>query len=568
MHIPERIPLDWGAVKQQLEVLAYQDLVLENLNTWLRDWSNIECKVRQEEAFLRWAAYKDVTDTIASEATKHHQERLLDITSAQQALANKFVQFYKFNPDPKYKTLVQHLQSELILGDLSDPAVARSRHLSETYYSITNATRVLWKGEQVRVGKVSSNYNSTDPTMREAAWRAVQKAKTEQAQPKLEALYLELVRLRQEIAHKNGFSSYVGYSWQVLKRFDYAPQDCHEFYNQVIQSFSPLRELTRNVQRNLLGVKSLRPWDLTIDPTGRPHLKSFTSEDLFAAGKQIVRAMDPTLGEIFSQLPENDYLDLEFSPSKSGQSYTDYFVDSNKSLIFVKPSQQRGIPSLNTLIHEFGHACCNHFGSPGHLYWEKLPSMEFQETVCHTFELIALDHLDGAGFSPEDIDQARWTHVNRIVNTLLFGVTLDQLQHWVYAQDTQQLTADSIGIEYERLSNAVYLGVDWMGFEHHIRSDWQVNHPFLFAFYYVEYALAWIGALILLKRYRSDSSGVIDNLKEALKHGGSLTTKSLLEHLGLEFPFSKQSIEEAAGVLETEIRSMLYFDKLNMEVSK
>ncbi|MEN3010348.1 MAG: hypothetical protein ABDI20_05135 [Candidatus Bipolaricaulaceae bacterium] len=58
----------------------------------------------------------------------------------------------------------------------------------------------------------------------------------------------------------------------------------------------PLLRLLHDAAKRL-GLKRLRPWDLLVDPEGRPPLRPFTApEDLVQGAGEIFRRLDPRFG--------------------------------------------------------------------------------------------------------------------------------------------------------------------------------------------------------------------------------------------------------------------------------
>ena len=79
-------------------------------------------------------------------------------------------------------------------------------------------------------------------------------------------LWQQLLAVRLKIAHNAGKPDYRAYRWQEMLRFDYTPADCRSFQNAIEQVVVPAALRIYERRRQRLGVSSLRPWDLDVDP--------------------------------------------------------------------------------------------------------------------------------------------------------------------------------------------------------------------------------------------------------------------------------------------------------------
>jgi oligoendopeptidase F len=84
---------------------------------------------------------------------------------------------------------------------------------------------------------------------------------------------------------------------------------------------------------------------------------------------------------------------------------------------------------------------------------------------------------------------------------------------------------------------------DWSGFEQARAHMWHRQlHIFEIPFYYVEYAIAELGALQLWQASRRDLPKAIDDYLKGLSLGGSKPLPELFTASGLEFDFTDRTI--------------------------
>ena len=96
--------------------------------------------------------------------------------------------------------------------------------------------------------------------------------------------------MKPTIAQNAGFDSFRDYRWRQLHRFSYTPEDCRTFHAAIEEVVVPAAQRIYERRRARLGVDSLRPWDLVVDPLGLPPLKPFevevaTGDDAAAAAQ-------------------------------------------------------------------------------------------------------------------------------------------------------------------------------------------------------------------------------------------------------------------------------------------
>src|SRR5690606_36226858 len=146
--------------------------------------------------------------------------------------------------------------------------------------------------------------------------------------------------------------------------------------------------------------------------------------------------------------------------------------------------------------------------------------IEFAEVASMSMELLGMPHI-GEFYDERDAARARREHLEGMLLFLLPWVaTIDQFQHWVYTApghtpEQREAAWLEIYLRFDR-------GVDHSGLEQFLASKWQrQNHLFTVPFYYIEYAIAQIGALQVWLNSRRDQTGALALYRKALTQGGS-----------------------------------------------
>ena len=82
------------------------------------------------------------------------------------------------------------------------------------------------------------------------------------------------------------------------------------------------------------------------------------------------------------------------------------------------------------------------------------------------------------------------------------------------------------------------------------------SHLFGVPFYYVEYAIAQLGALQVWRNYREDPDKAITDYRAGLSLGNTKSLPELYAGAGVRFDFSQPMLEELSGMVKVEIDSL------------
>ena len=99
--------------------------------------------------------------------------------------------------------------------------------------------------------------------------------------------------------------------------------------------------------------------------------------------------------------------------------------------------------------------------------------------------------------------------------------------------------------------------VDWTDLENFRRTMWHRQvHLFHVPFYYIEYAIAQLGALGVWLNYRRDPKAALAQLLDAFALGGAAPLPTLFETAGVNFDFSEKTIAPLVENLQQEIEAL------------
>jgi oligoendopeptidase F len=181
------------------------------------------------------------------------------------------------------------------------------------------------------------------------------------------------------------------------------------------------------------------------------------------------------------------------------------------------------------------------------------PPLEFAEVASMGMELLAARYLDEFYGDAGDAQRSMRDMLERTVLLFPWVATVDAFQHWLYTHPGHSRAERSrawVGT-FKRFQP----DTDFTGHEEALDTLWHRQlHIFLAPFYYIEYAIAEIGALQVWRRARADQSAAVKQYRAALALGGTEPLPRLFAAAGAEFDFSARTLgplmDAIAGALD------------------
>ena len=541
---------DWSSLKPHFDALTLEELTPEGVSAWLVRWSDLLKVVHEAGARAERAKSEDTTNADAEAAFLYYIETIMPQSEvASQTLKTKLLAMPGYTPAPGHVQMLKRLRSDADLFRAENvPIQSQLEVLANEYDKIAGSLSVVVGGEELTLPQAGLRLLATDRAAREEAWQAISD-KWLSVRPDLDALYLKMLPLRRIVARNAGKADFRAYVWQDLHRFDYTPSDALSFHAAIAQEIVPVVSRMLEQRRQALGLGTLRPWDLNVDPHGHAPLHPFDmAAELEDGTARIFMQVDPALGEEFEMLRPN-MLDLPSRKGKAPGGFCSSFPVTGLPYIFMNAVGTQD--DVQTLLHEGGHAfhaIASAQAQP--LIWNQGAPMEFCEVASMAMEMLGSPYLarDKGGFyTEEDAARARREHLERTVQFLPYMAVVDAFQHWVYAEAPDNVTAADMDAQWDELWARFMPGVDWSGLEAMRMTGWHRKlHIFQIPFYYVEYGLAQLGALQVWRNALSDQPQAVQKYRDALALGDTRPLPELYEAAGARLAFDAQTMGELA----------------------
>lgn len=525
----------------------------EALETWLRDVDELNDVVAQE-GVARSVAMTCQTDDPEREAA--HLEFVREIEPRLRTIHNDLRSKYLDCPQRaglpvgKYAILDRSEENQRALyREANVPRETALSVLDQQYQKMMGAMTVEFQGEERTVAQLAPVLEETDRSLRQEVWEKIAARRLRDRQA-FDDLFDRMRGLRGEIAQEAGFPNYVDYAYKVRERFDYDESDARKFHDGIERAVVPLARAILERRRDDLGLKSLRPWDLAVDPQGKPPLRPFQDAEQLASGVEaIFQRLDPELGGQFAFLRRRGLLDLANRKGKAPGGYQTTFPDDRLPFIFMNAVGMDG--DLRTLLHEGGHAFHSLAARDLPIASYRHAPIEFCEVASMSMEILAASELD-TFYDDQDAARSHRQLLEGIIGILPWIATIDAFQHWIYHNPNH--SQDDRRAAWVEILDRFGGGVDWTGYEEARAHSWHRQlHVFLYPFYYVEYGIAQLGALQVWERSRTDRNRAMNAYRRALALGGSRRLPELFEAAEIRFDFSEETLRPLMERVQAEL---------------
>ena len=519
------------------------------LESWILDWEELNAVLTEcyTDAYVDMTA--DTTNPDYEARFIKVVENIIPVTEQRGfILKEKLLKSPTLDQlGPDYEVFLRNLRAEVeIFREENVPLVMEEQKLDQEFEKIGGNQKAEFRGTVYNLSQMARFLEETDRGTREEAWRARADVKLADADM-LDTLYDRMYELRKQVAHNAGFSNYRDYQFKAMKRFDYTPEDCLTFHEAIEKHIVPVVVKDQERRRQTLGLETLRPWDLSVDPDGHEPLRPFDTVDRLKDGcNRIIEKIDPELGTYFRTMMDDRLLDLDNRPGKSPGGYMMSFPDRQVPFIFMNAVGTKR--DVDTVLHESGHSF--HYFLARHLPLNSYhhTGLEFAEVASMSMELLSRPYLSEF-YKDDELGRLKDEQIKDALRFFPFMAMIDAFQHWVYTEPEHGPEARRA--KWGELEERFRPGIDWSGLEAYRDIGWQYPHVFSVPFYYVEYGIAQLAAFRVWLNSLKNEQEAVSAYKKALALGGSRPLPELFEAAGAQFGLNDAIVSSIVeGTLE------------------
>ncbi|WP_316831062.1 M3 family oligoendopeptidase [Pedobacter aquatilis] len=558
-YIPQDLTINWESLEPLFAELQNREITsAEGLENWLKDRSELEAALEEDFA---WRYIKMSCDTANEELVKNFQYFATEIEPRISPLSNELNKKFADSPfmdeldKEKYFVYSRAIKKALELYREENIELFTELQVKQQkYQGITGAMSVEINGQEYTLEQASVFIKDLNREVRENAWKTIQQRRLVDKDD-LNILFDELIKLRTQVALNAGFENYRDYMFQALGRFDYSPQDCYDFANAIEKEIVPILKEQAEKRREALNLESLKPWDLEVSVSGKPALKPFNNgAELIDKSIACFNAIDEKLGEKLATMKANNLFDVESRKGKAPGGYNYPLAETGAPFIFMNSANSHR--DLTTMVHEGGHAIHTFLTANLELNDFKHCPSEVAELASMSMELISMDKWDVYFDNTEDLIRAKKEQLADVLKTLPWVAVIDQFQHWIYTNPNH--TAADREETFKQIYNRFGAGfADWSDLQKEFGNVWQKQlHLFEVPFYYIEYAIAQLGAIAVWKNYKENPEKALEQYLAALALGYTKPMNEIYETAGIKFDFSAAYVKELAAFVKAELEKL------------
>lgn len=526
-----------------------------DLENWLKEQSKVIWEI-EEQLRSHYIAFQCNTDDEEIKDTFEHDQQFVKplLKRYQNLLDNKYLKSpFRMELDSNVYGLLDAKikNAQKLFCEENIKLEIQEDKLVTEYFEITGGLIGIWDGEEKTITELQSYLQDSNRDTRKKA-KTIISEQFLSVEKELQNILNQLIEIRHQKAKNIQLENYRDYMFKKYERFDYSAKDCYELAESIRKYVVPLKDKILLEKKEKLQVDTLRPWDVSAVTPDQKVLKPIANEnDLIEKSTHIFNKLDVEFSALLNQMYKHNCLDLTSRKGKASGGFCEYLPASQLSFIFMNLNYTQD--DIITFIHEMGHSIHNELIKPLEIrQYIEIPA-ETAELASMTMELFSLNYWDTFYTDKKDLKQAKINFFKDVISYLPIMLIVDQFQHWLYENPSH--TSEERNEKYLQLQKHYQSSVIHIdGYENWIATSWlPVLHIFEVPFYYIEYAIAQLGALQMYKQYKEDPKQALENYKKALSLGSSQSIKEVYEAAGIRFDFSGETIKELMAFVEKEL---------------
>lgn len=336
------------------------------------------------------------------------------------------------------------------------------------------------------------------------------------------SIYIQLIKLRRQIAEKSGYDSYREYCYDAFGR-GYAPDDTEQFKTAVKQYIVPIY-----IKLSQRGDFDSMYYDLyELSASDCLDILSAAAENM---GGSIAQAMD--------FLKSEGLYCIGSDSAMRDRSYVTYISGYDAPFLFSR-TEGYGEDVL-TVGHEFGHFVdgYSNYGLNG--------DNDSSEMFSQGMEYLLPEYID----DEELAESLRGFKMLDTVSTLVNQASFNEFEDEVYGLDDDELTVDNLNAIYARIAAeygyapefpSEYLPYLWIN----------ISHLFEMPFYVISYCVSACAALELYSMELDERGSGLSAYLELMSAAAENDFISILNDADIPSPLLPSTIADIAATLRT-----------------
>ncbi|MBQ7225827.1 MAG: M3 family oligoendopeptidase [Clostridia bacterium] len=468
--------------------------------------------------------------------------QMYDLKFTKSFLASPHLEKAKEKLNPLVITMMElslKCADERVLEEMQE-----ENKLTLEYSNFVSELTYNFRGEKLTLGALRKYMQDSDRATRREAYNALGKTLGENSEF-LDTVYDKMVKVRDKMAKKLGYESYVGLGYNLMQRTSYDKEAVKVFRQNVLTDLVPvICELKKKIAKKH-GIDSLKLYDDNTYSLNDPK-PILDARGILEAGKEMYHEMCPETKEFIDMMFESDAFDVLPREGKWTGGYMTFFPDYRQPFIFANFNGTTA--DIDVITHEAGHAFAYFVGRDQMLDETQLGGMETAESHSMSMEFFAWPYMDK--FFGDNADAYRYKHLFSALSFIPYGVIVDYFQEIVY--ENPELTPAERNKVWLELEGKFRPYMDAEGIEYlENGTRWQYqNHIFQSPFYYIDYCLAQVVAFEFLQLSLENYEGALKTYIDHARRTGNYGFTDLIKMAGLSSPFENGALTKVAKMCQ------------------
>ena len=406
-------------------------------------------------------------------------------------------------------------------NDVTVALMQQESDLISRYRSIVADPVILFEGEEQSFLELSEELLSDDGYGSYTRYLSALMTYYETYSVPLADVYIELMRVRGEMAEAMGFDGVEAMEFDFGFDRDYSPSDAAVFVSDVKTHLVPIYR-----------------WAEDEGVSYSVNYSSLNSDELFDDMRSVAGQIGGSCAEAFAFMSRYGLYDIAPSPYKADTSFQTYLDDYESPFIFLNPNGTTS--DLLTFVHEFGHF------TDAYVNFDAAESIDLAETFSQSLEFLSLSHMDQV-LSDREIRQLRHAKMYDALDTFIQQCAFADFESKAHAIGPDALDADKL-CELA-LQSARDFGFCSEGFESYIQYYWMdITHLYEYPFYVISYPVSLAVSMEIYGLELEESGKGLEKYFEIMPRDYD-TFMETVRAGGLDSPFAKGSMAAIADMI-------------------
>lgn len=543
----ERLDPDW--VREQLNAVLKKIEAAKTSEDWMKViqwWNEIRAHVQTHLARVDLAYNCFTKEEALEKEDRRLKEEVDPVFEELNAKIREKILAAPFRKELQEQTGSQYFNILKIQQDAFDPKnIELEKQINQVlsdYTKLTGGACVELEGKTYPISHYKKFANDEDPRVRKESFLSYSGWYLRNRN-ELEAIYDKLIALRNQMGEVKGYKNYIPLGYQKMHRVDYGPDEVAELREQIQKVLVPLTRKLRSSQAKGLGTEKVAVWNGDYFPEWKSGEMKVSVTEQPATALKVYQKLSPVLGGHFQKMLKLNLLDLEARDGKGPGAYCTDFPDYRVPYLFLNSVGEAS--DVATILHECGHSFQAWESGGIDLMELRWPTLEACEVHSMGMEFLAYPYYEEF-FTEEDADKYKKKHLAESIFIMPYIAMVDEFQHQVYGG--QAVGAEGRSKAWEAIEAKYGGDMDFSD-----QPDWQRYrwirqlHIFRAPFYYIDYAIAQIGAWQLWIQSLKDKDAAMANYLNLCRLGGTLPLKEFFAAGKLRLPFEKGMLDDLVG---------------------